>query len=173
MFFFSQCNTLSKETNSLDVELPKHIQKILLEKSKEFIEQQKNNLEIKKPLYVMVTERSNLDMYEFSINVFDILLIDDDIPCTFSKYSYVGENIIYFYYNQCNIQKEKMKENLLKNELMKKNMIVNIDNNRLNDFVAWNLFICKTDHLKIKIIKSPYIILDKDKPKDLCPPSPR
>ncbi|MFC5046661.1 hypothetical protein ACFSTE_10435 [Aquimarina hainanensis] len=150
--------------------IPEKLHDLMKQKAELYIKEMRKKLDT--PLYVNVLlKKENKETYEFSIYVFDKLLKDDQIPYDFSIFNYNGKNVIYFYNeSETNTNKEHVLKKLKQNNLIKDDNIVlaSENTNRLNDFIAWNCFVCKVDINKINIIKSPYVLEEKEKPNNVC-----
>ena len=160
-------NTNKKDTHDLVV------QKTLINKvadvAKTYIRELRK--EIDRPVYINFLLKKNQQYHEFEIYLFDILLKDDELPFSFTTYDYKGTNVIYYFKEESKKgENREVFESLRKQNLIKENNIVFENENtlRLNDFISWNLFICKSNLNKVKIVKSPYVLDEAEKPKDVC-----
>jgi hypothetical protein len=171
ILLFTSCSNFNNTSKKDAYDLV--VQKTLINKvedvAKAFIRELRE--EIDRPVYINVLLKKNQQYHEFEIYLFDILLKDDELPFSFSTYSYKGINIIYYYQEGAKKGENKdILEPLVKQNLIKDNNIVLENENtlRLNDFISWNLFICKKNVDKIKVIKSHYVLDEDEKPKKVC-----
>lgn len=168
LFFYSfmSCVSLNDTSNH-------KLRELIKVNAEKYIESMSKELD--SPLYIsaLLVENNESKYYEVSLYVSDILLKEDEIPFDFSIYNCKGKNVIYYYKDGITLTPEKRvqiikrlkEENLIRNN----NIILENENTyRLNDFISWNLFICKDDLETIEIIKSPYVLDKSQKPKKLC-----
>lgn len=168
LLFMSCSNSnIGKEPKAINQD--KVLMKEVEDYSKAYIRELREELD--RPVYVNVLFKKSNNYHEFEIHLFDILLKDDELPFYFSTYDYKGINVIYYFKEGVEKgQNREIFQSLKDKNLIKENNIVFENENtlRLNDFISWNLFICKSDLDKVKIIKSPYVLDEDEKPKDVC-----
>jgi len=154
----------------------KKLEEILKENAISYIEARRKEI-INEPLFInAVIEKDDdeKDYYECILYLSTILFEEESvlIPCTFMEYDYKGRNVVYFF--DKNISKEAINKDLYQTMktrgLIKSQYKIEIAEGAfmVNTIEAWNLFICKNDINTRQVIKSNYILEEKEKPQNMC-----
>lgn len=170
-FFFScSSQTSNIRDNSDSLKLEGKLMEIALSYVKKIKKENKSN----EQFYIYIEKGSDKKTNYYKYTFFNSGILNENLDL---PYKYVNkqseENFSVFFFDEQKKPTKNLKENLIKDslwvsssnidKLKKHKPVINLSHNSV-----WDVFICKENIQKFKIIESAYGMEEKDKVTDIC-----